>query len=315
MTTFFFGLMKKYQQFKLRYFKRHLGDRYDGWRVRQVDPVFAVIPYILRTRTDAQNYFEERVPIDKIEAFIRENREEIPGLSIMHVIIAAMVRLVSQRPNLNRFVVWNKIFARNYMNISLVVKRSLTDDGEETLIKPYFLPTDTLKDVVERINKELEENQQEGQENSSDKISKILGMLPDFLMRTVVFSFMWLDKVGMLPRIIEQASPWHSSLFLTNIGSIGIESIYHHLYEFGNCSIFAAMGKKSQVQKVTRDGDVINSKTILLKFVVDERICDGFYYASSLRMLNKIFQNPEQLLSPPEKVVLDEGVKWKRIDN
>jgi hypothetical protein len=306
--------MKKYQLNKFRYFRRHLGDRYDGWRVRKVDPVFSVIPYILRTRMDAQNYFEERIPIENIEAFIKEHKEDLPGLSIMHIIIAAMVRLVSQRPNLNRFVVWNKIFARNYFNISLVVKRSLSDDGEETLIKPYFQMTDTLYDVVNKIQKELDENQQVGQQNSGDAISKYLGLLPDFLMRTVVFLFMWLDKVGLLPRVIEQASPWHCSLFLTNIGSIGIESIYHHLYEFGNCSVFAAMGRKSQRHTVSRSGEVKPYKSILLKFVVDERICDGFYYASSLRMLNKIFQNPDQLLTPPEKVVVDEGVKWKRID-
>ncbi|HRG04212.1 MAG TPA: 2-oxo acid dehydrogenase subunit E2 [Paludibacteraceae bacterium] len=306
--------MKVYKENKLRYFRWHWGDRYDAWRVRKVDPVFSVIPYFLRTRMDAQNYFEERIPIDNIEAFIREHKEEIPGLSLMHVVIAALVRLISQRPNLNRFVMWNKIFARNYLNISIAVKRTLSDEGEETLIKPYFLPTDTLYDVVKKIKKEQEENQQVGQQNTSDMISKILGVLPDFMMRIVVFSLLWMDKVGLLPRFIEQASPWHCSFFLTNIGSIGVESIYHHLYEFGNCSIFVALGKKSQRHTVSRSGDVKPYKSILLKFVLDERICDGYYYASSMRTLAKIFQNPEQLLTPPEKVLVDEGVKWKRID-
>lgn len=306
--------MKKYKENRFPYFRRHIGDRYDGWRVRKVDPVFAVIPYFLRSRLDAQNFFEERIPIDNIESFIREHKEEIPGLSIMHVVIAAMVRLVSQRPNLNRFVVWNKIFARNYLNFSIAIKRSLTDEGEETLIKPYFMPTDTLQDIVRKIKEELDESQPEGSQNTTDLLSKLLGYLPDFMMRSVVFFFSWLDKIGLLPRFIEQVSPWHSSVFLTNIGSIGVESIYHHLYEFGTCSIFVAMGKKSQRHTVSRDGNVKPYKSILLKFVVDERICDGFYYASSLRMLNRIFHNPEQLLSPPEQVLVDEGVKWKRVD-
>lgn len=306
--------MKKYQANKFRYFRRHLGDRYDGWRVRKVDPVFSVIPYILRSRLDAQNFFEERIPIDNIEAFIKEHKEEMPGLSIMHVIIASMVRLVSQRPYLNRFVVWNKLFARNYLSFSIAIKRSLTDDGEETLIKPHFMPSDTLYDVVAKMQKEIEENLPEETENSVDKLAKLLGYLPDFLMRIVAFSLMWLDKIGLLPRTIEQISPWHSSVFLTNIGSIGVESIYHHLYEFGNCSIFLAMGKKSQRHSVLRNGEVKKYKSIMLRFVVDERICDGFYYASSLRMLNRILQNPEQLLTPPEQIIVDDGVKWKRID-
>jgi hypothetical protein len=300
------------KQDKFKYFRWRFGDRYDGWRVRKVDAVFQVIPYFLRTRMDAQNYFEERVPIDHIEAFIRDHKEDIPGLSIMHVVIAAMVRLVSQRPNLNRFVMWNKIFARNYLNFSIVVKRSISDDGEETLIKPYFQPSDTIQDVARKIVEQQEKNQKVGQQNNSDKLSKLFGYVPDFLMRIIVFSLLWMDKVGLLPRVIEQASPWHSSIFLTNIGSIGVESIYHHLYEFGNCSLFIAMGKKSQRHSVNRAGDITTYKSILLKFVMDERICDGYYYASSMRMLNKILKNPEQLLTPPEKVVIDEGVGRKR---
>lgn len=300
------------KQDKFKYFRWRFGDRYDGWRVRKVDAVFQVIPYFLRTRMDAQNYFEERVPIDHIEAFIRDHKEDIPGLSIMHVVIAAMVRLVSQRPNLNRFVMWNKIFARNYLNFSIVVKRSISDDGEETLIKPYFLPSDTIQDVARKIVEQQEKNQKVGQQNNSDKLSKLFGYVPDFLMRIIVFSLLWMDKVGLLPRVIEQASPWHSSIFLTNIGSIGVESIYHHLYEFGNCSLFIAMGKKSQRHSVNRAGDITTYKSILLKFVMDERICDGYYYASSMRMLNKILKNPEQLLTPPEKVIIDEGVGRKR---
>ena len=303
-----------YKQNKLKYFRWHWGDRYDGWRVRNVDAVFSVIPYFLRTRMDAQNYFEQRIPIDHIETFIREHKEDIPGLSIMHVVIASMIRLVSQRPYLNRFIMWNKIFARNYINFSIVIKRSLSDEGEETLIKPYFQPTDTLQDVSRKILEEQNKNQKVGQQNSSDFISKVLGYLPDWLMRVVVFTLLWLDKVGLLPRFIEQASPWHCSLFLTNIVSIGVESIYHHLYEFGNCSIFLAMGKKSQRHTVNKAGDVKGYKSILLKYVMDERICDGWYYASSMRMLDRILMNPSVLLTPPEKVVVDDGVRWKRVD-
>lgn len=299
---------------QLKYFRWTMGDRYDGWRVRKVDAVFSVIPYFLRTRMDAQNFFEEKVDIDHIEAFIKQHKDDIPDLSVMHVIMASLVRLISQRPHLNRFVIWNKIFARNHVNFSIAVKRSLSDEGEETLIKPYFLPTDTLQDIVHKTRHEQENNQKQGQQNSSDTISKILGILPEFLLRFVVFMLLHLDKVGLMPKFINKASPWHSSIFLTNIGSIGVESIYHHLYEFGTCSMFVAMGKKSRRNSIDRNGDMKSHKSILLKFVLDERICDGFYYASSMRILNKILTDPSVLLSPPEKVSIDEGVGKKRID-
>lgn len=304
--------MKKEDKFN--YYKWSWGDRYDGWRVRKVDAVFSVIPYFLRTRMDAQNYFEERISIDHIEKFIKDHKDDIPDLSIMHIIMASLVRLISQRPHLNRFVMWNKIFARNHLSFSIAVKRSLSDEGEETLIKPHFQPTDTLQDIVRKTRQEQEENQKVGQQNSSDLISKILGMLPDLSMRIVVWMLLWLDKVGLMPKFIEKASPWHCSVFLTNIGSIGVESIYHHLYEFGTCSMFVAMGKKSRRHNLNKHGELVAAKTILLKFVLDERICDGFYYASSMRILSKILNNPELLLLSPESVNVDEGVGRKRID-
>ncbi len=296
----------------LGYFKRRIGDRYDGWRVKNVDAVFSVIPYFLRTRMDAQNFFEESLNIDQIEEFIKKHREEIPNLSIMHVVMAALVRLISQRPHLNRFVIWNKIFARNHLNFSIAVKRSLSDDGEETLIKPYFKPEDTLHDIVRKVVEQQNSNQQVGQRNSSDTISRILGLLPDFLLRTVVFLLLHMDKIGIMPKFINQASPWHCSIFLTNIGSIGVESIYHHLYEFGTCSMFVAMGKKSRNHYFDKEGAIKVRKSIQLKFVLDERICDGFYYASSMRLLNKYLSDPAVLLTPPEKVIIDEGVRKKK---
>lgn len=302
------------KQHRFFHYKRRFGDRYDGWRVRKVDTVFRVIPYFLRTRIDAQNFYEERLPIDNIEQFIKDHKEDMPDLSIMHIFMAAIVRLISQRPYLNRFVMWNKIFARNHLNISLVIKRSLSVEGEETLIKPYFELEDTLQDVVSKVMYELENNQQVGQKNGSDKFSKLMGYLPDFLFRTVVLTLFWLDKVGLLPPAVNHISPWHCSTFVTNIGSIGVESIYHHLYEFGTCSMFMAMGKKNRDFKLDKDGNTQQLKSIVLKFVLDERVCDGYYYAASMRMLNKILANPEQLLAPPESIVADDGVGRKRAD-
>lgn len=302
------------KQDKLKYYKWNFGDRYDGWRVRKVGVLFSVVPFILPTRVDSEVFFQVRIPIDIIEEFIKKHKEKIPDLSIMHVVIASLVRLISQYPYLNRFIVWNKIFARNHVSFSLAIKRSMTKEGEETVIKIYYLPTDTIEDIVNKTKKELIDNQQEGQLNESDMVSKIMGYLPDFLLRTVIFIIKQMDRVGIMPKFLFRASPFHSSIFMTNIGSIGIESIYHHLYEFGTCSIFAAMGKKSKKNEVQNDGSIKPVKTVQLKFVLDERICDGFYYASAMRYIEKILNNPEQLLLPPESVEVDDGVGTTRIN-
>jgi hypothetical protein len=299
---------------KLKYYRWSLGDRYDGWRIRKGDGMFMVVPFILPKRVDSEVFFSVKIPIDTVDEFIRSHKNEIPQLSIMHVVMAAIVRLFSQRPYLNRFIVWNKVFARNHISFSLVIKRSMSDEGEETVIKIYFLPTDTLQDIARKVALVLDDNKQEGQENSSDAISKVLSFFPDFLLRGVVFCVKQLDRIGLMPKFFFDASPFHASLFLTNLGSIGIESIYHHLYEFGTCSVFAAMGKKSRKNEVNKDGSITPTKSMLLKFVLDERICDGFYYASSMRMLEKIFADPSVLLLPPEEVIVDKGVGQKRND-
>src|ERR1035437_4884659 len=303
-----------YKDNKLNYFRWSIGDRYDGWRLRKVDPMFAVAPFILRSRVDSQVLFEIKVPIDKIEDFIRIHKEEIPDLSIMHVIMASLVRLMSQRPNLNRFVIWHKIFARNHINFSIAIKRSMSDSAEETIIKSYFLPTDTLQEIVAKTNVELQNTLKNSQDNSTDNLSKIFGFFPDFLLRSVVYLLTYLDKVGLMPKMFNHASPFHTSFFLTNLGSIGIESIYHHLYEFGTCSMFVAMGKKTKEKVIEKNGEIKTNKSILLKFVLDERICDGFYFARSMRMLEKILSDPADLLIPPKEVFVDEGVGKKRMD-
>ena len=298
-----------YKDNKLNYFKWRLGDRYDGWRLRNVDPMFSVAPFILKSRVDSQVLFEIKVPIDTIENFIRIHKADIPDLSIMHVVMASLVRLMSQRPNLNRFVIWHKIFARNHVNFSIAIKRSMSDIGEETIIKPYFLPTDTLQEIVQKTNAELQNTLKNNQDNSTDNLSKIFGFLPDFLLRSVVYILTYLDKIGLMPKMFNHASPFHASFFLTNLGSIGIESIYHHLYEFGTCSMFVAMGRKTKENVVEKNGEIKTNKSILLKFVLDERICDGFYYARSMRMLEKILSDPADLLVPPTEVLIDEGVR------
>lgn len=295
-----------------QYFKKGLFDRYDGWRVKNVDAVFAIIPFILRTRIDSQVLFEENIPIDKIEAFIRAHKEDMPDLSLMQVIMAAIIRLISQRPYLNRFIMWNKIYARNHINISLAIKRP--ESGEETLIKPDFEPDCTLYDVVRIVSDQLAQNKAEGKKNTADKTSAAFGKMPSFLVRTAVFLMYKLDNIGLLPKSLHNTSPWHCSVFLTNVGSLGIGPIYHHLYEFGTCSIFIAMGNKTRVHTLSDGSDSIIQKYIGLKFVNDERICDGQYYARSMKLLRRILAEPEGLLVPPENVLVDDGVNKPRLD-
>ena len=100
-------------------------------------------------------------------------------------------------------------------------------------------------------------------------------------------------------------SPFHGSLYITSMASLGIPPIYHHLYDFGNVPVFCAFGKKRRVYETRRDGSTVLRKYVDCNFVTDERIVDGFYFASVLRCLHNLLHDPWQLDRPPEQVVRD----------
>ncbi len=294
--------------------KRRFGDRYDGYRIRGLDPVFEVIPAVMRTRVDSQVFFDYELDITELEKFVREHRRsDIPDLRMLHIFMASMVRIMALMPRLNRFVAGRKIYARNSMRISLACKRSMSIDDEETTIMPEFEPEDTLYDVVEKVEKAIREdvfeNQVEG--NKTDVVARVLGAIPTFIKAGFVDLMRNLDKIGWMPKFINNASPFHSSMFITDLGSCGIGPIYHHLYEFGTCSVFVAMGKKDTRYELDAKGNVVTKRYIGMKVVADERICDGFYYASAMKMLIRLIKHPERLLEKPQEVVYDSIGKHK----
>ena len=280
--------------------KRRFGDRYDGYRVKKLDTQFWIVPNIMRTRTDSQVFFNEVIGVGELDRYIHKKREgEIPNLRMIHVIIAATIRLFAERPRLNRFIAGKKIFAHNNIRLSMSIKRSMTDDGEETEILPVFEPTDTLYDVVRKFEDALSESIEEAtkQNNNTDKVAGALSHIPTWLKSFVVFAIRNLDKIGLMPKMI-----FHSSVFITDVGSLGIDSIYHHLYEFGTTSCFIAMGKKQFVPFVRPDGTLGQRKIINFRFVLDERICDGYYYAASIKKFRRYIKHPELLELPPENL-------------
>ncbi len=294
--------------------KRRLGDRYDGFKLRKVDTLFQLIPLIMRTRIDSLVYFEDEIDITEVEHFIREHRRtDIKNLTMLQLFMAAIVRTFALRPRLNRFVAGKKLYARNSLRISLAVKHSLTVNGEETSIMPDFDPSYTLYDVSKKFNEIFEEEVEnvkkaESAGNKTDILAKALGVCPMFIKSSIVSLARNLDKIGLMPKAINRASPFHSSAFITDMGSLGVGPIYHHLYEFGTCSLFFAMGKKETKNVIMDDGSVEKRRFINIKIVADERICDGYYYASSMKILKKLIKRPEQLLLPPEVVLEDDGV-------
>lgn len=288
--------------------KRRWGDRYDGRRVRSNDPFFYVIPHVMNQRTGSMVFFDEIIDISSVDGYIHKMRaESMPDLRFLHVLIAAMVRVISQKPKVNRFVSGRKIYARNYIRIPITIKRSLSEASSEEVIQPEFEPTDTLADVVEKVNHEVT-NVVAGNNNSTGSAASILRFCPGFLLAFIVWLVRRLDGWGWMPKFLNRASPFHGTVFITDLGSLGVKPVYHHLYDFGTCSVFVAFGKKERIPYLVNNETISEKKVIGMRVVVDERICDGFYFASALKLLKRILKNPALLEQPPEQVSEDNEV-------
>lgn len=293
--------------------KRRWGDRNDGFLVRNMDPMSKLIPYIMTTMPDSWVLFEDRIDITHTQEFIRDMRAgQIPGLTLYQVIFAAVVRTISQVPQINRFEMNRRIYARNHIKMAMIVKKGMSLAGERTTLMPFFDPEDTLQDVVNKINGEMDKidrsvNSVEEDQNktSFDMLQVALSSVPNVVMKIVFWLLKKLDKIGLLPRKLTDLSPFHTTAFITNMGSFGMDAVYHHIYEFGTLSIFGAIGNKEIVYETQRDGSVKRKVYLNMKFVADERITDGYSYGVAFKNIKTHIMKPEKLLVPPEKVVED----------
>ena len=286
--------------------KRRFGDRSDGYRLKKIDPIIKLMPFIMRYRSDAMNMFSANVDITKAEKYIREMHDKgYEHFGHIHLIIAAYVRTVSQHPAINRFVSGQQVFARNKIEVAITIKKEMTLKSPETCIKMIFEPDATPLDVYNVFNHEVQEYRKQQAESDFDKTARILNYIPRFVLKFAIFFLRVLDYFGILPKFLLKVSPFHASMVITSMGSLGIPPIYHHIYDFGNVPLFVAFGKRRKAYELNSDGQVIEKIYSDMCVVTDERICDGFYYASAFKMLQRLMRNPYKLDTPPEEIIED----------
>lgn len=274
------------------------GFRPDGKRVKDIDPIQRIVPHIMRHRHDSQNYTGIDLPCEPIDAFIKDEIANGGGsYNYMHIIIAGIVRIMALYPRLNRFIMNGRIYKRNSINISFVVKKGMTADAAETTVKLDFTGHETLADIREKINAAIIANSNLNADNGTDKLARIITCTPNMIIAMLVGILKFLDKHGLLPMSIIKVSPFHTTAFVTNLKSIKGPSIFHHLYDFGNTGVFFSMGKESMIP-VVEGGKVVAGKRMPFQIVTDERFCDGFYFVSALKVLKDLYSNPSQLKEP-----------------
>lgn len=286
--------------------RRRMGDRKDGRLIRTLNPFSKFIPFIMPQRVDRLVGYEESFEVSTVDRRLRKLRVDgYKGIGILHFLIACHIRTASMLPGVNRFIAGRRVYAHNDIAVVLTVKHSMSVDATETTIKVHFQPTDTIFDVYRKLNEKIEEIKTAEQDNNTEEVAGFFAKFPRFLLRFALTIVRVLDYYGLLPEAIEEASPFHGSMIITDLGSLRIGPVYHHIYNFGTLPVFIAFGAKYHKYEITKKRELVENKYIDTKMVIDEGIVDGHYYAQLVQAYRYMFQHPEILETPPTKVVED----------
>lgn len=276
--------------------------RSDGRRIKSLDPLFAIIPHIMPKRYDAQVMFNTKVNYTQIRKYLNAKRKEGIKISFMALFTAAYLRTVSHMPELNRFVINKNIYARKEFCVSFVVLKDgdLAEDKMETVVKIKLNLTDTIFDVAKKIDEEVSNNKKQQTVNFTDKLAKFFMSIP-LLSRVVISIVKGLDKLGIMPKSIIDGSPFHASMFITNLASIYIGPVFHHIYDFGTTSMFVSIGIIEN--KINLKGE--KEQIIPIGVVADERICAGLTFAKAFGFIKKYIADPTVLETAPTDIKQD----------
>ncbi len=275
------------------------GLRPDGKKIKCGDAIEKIIPHLMSERNDAHNWCEVAMRCEPIDDYIKDAHART-GVSFnyMHVVIASLLRVYTLRRRLNRFVMNGRIFQRNALYVSITIKASLRDDAPDLSMKIRFTGCEDIFEIKQKIDDAISSLLKKQTNNKTNKVAGFLTSMPNGLVKFAVGLVKFLDKHGMIPRAILDASPFHTSFYITNLKSIKGEWIYHHCYNFGTTGLFISMGKEKD-EAVAENGEIKVGKVMRLGVTMDERYCDGFYFIKSLKMWREYMGDPRKLEEKP----------------
>ena len=286
------------------------GRRPDGRRVKGIDPVIRITGYVMPMRCDAQVFLKHKADLEALSAYTRQAKERT-GRKITHmqVLIAAYVRAVSENPQINRFIMNKQLFARNNCSVAFTILRDPQDiDAGEAVVKIKFDLSDTIFDVGERMNAAIARNRRTEEKTFVDKLLGGLFAVPG-LATFVVWLVRGLDRFGIAPKALIEELPFYVGMYVTNLASIGLHDVNHHLYNWGDVSLFFSIGIPEKAAEAV-NGQTVMKRYMPIGITADERICSGAHYARFFNSLRRYVSHPELLEQPPKEVRFDEGLEY-----
>ena len=286
------------------------GHRFDGKRISDIDPIVQITPYLMPMRCDAMVFLEHKLDYEKLTRYISRKAAEGEKITYLQIIMASYVRAVSQHPEVNRFIFNKQYYSRKCCAASYtILKEYQNTDSNETTVRIEYDLTDTIFDVRDRMNAAQEVARAEIGNTAVEKIAKVVLGIPG-LTSLIVWLYRLLDRYGLAPSAVAKELPFYCGAFMTNNASIGLHHVWHHIYNFGNVSLFMGMGSVLMEATVEPDGRVRMKRWLPIGITADERVCSGAHYAAFFADVRKYFDHPELLEVPPETVRFDPGVEY-----
>jgi hypothetical protein len=277
--------------FKRRRDATHLGD---------IPALRRIIPYLMPTRTESAVYFPQRIEVDRLLAWLEKTNADRPQeehLTLFHVFLTAIARTVKLRPETNRFVSGRRTYQHKEISVSFIVKAALTEAAEESEVRLVFTGDETVEEVRDLVNAAV--TRERGSERGGDdKLVDFFAAWPRPVLRLVARLIAGLDYHNLMPHALREAIPLYTSVYVVNVGSIGIDPPFHHLYEHGSASTFVALGKVDKVPVVDEEGQVVARECVNVVHTLDERATDGFYYARTSEVFRRLVAEPWLLAQP-----------------
>jgi hypothetical protein len=274
--------------------------RRDGTYVGNLPPLRRITPYLLRTRTDSAVYFPQRIEVDGLLAWLDEvnaGSDRHQQVTTFHVILTAIARTLMLRPEVNRFVAGRRTYQHQDISISFIVKKAMTDDSPETEVRMVFTGQETVEQVRDRVNADVA-GKRGSVRGRDDQLTELFASWPRPVLNSIARLVAALDYHNAVPAVLMDAIPLYTSAYVVNVGSIGIDPPFHHLYEYGSASVFVAIGAVRKQPVVDEQGQVVARSCIDAVYTLDERASDGFYFARTSEVFRRLVSDPRLLTNP-----------------
>lgn len=282
--------------------KRKWGDRRDAALVRDLDAMHYIMPLIYPNRCDNEAFLSEEIDLTNIMAYLERKNAANPDFhySLFQIIVTAVLKTITHRPLMNRFICNKSLYQRNYVSAAFTMKKKFADDGGEGFVILKAHDNDTIDTIHEEFARQVTtvRNDVADEQSSTDKSMNIVTKMPRFLSRALVAFVRYLDRHGKAPRAFTDGDPNYASAFITNLGSIKLHAGYHHLSNWGTTSFFLIVGERKLRPVYDENGNVTMRMSVDIGLTVDERIADGYYFAKTIRLMKKLLENPELLEKP-----------------